>query len=85
MVIPMDKPFIFLRGAGRKRTFIVWGDHLSISQSPTFSMMADNFVARGISFMVIISKLLEFMIHSLSIYSVTCTAVDVYIKLITGH
>ncbi|WJZ87631.1 hypothetical protein VitviT2T_006999 [Vitis vinifera] len=51
VVIPMDKPFIFLRGAGRKRTFIVWGDHLSISQSPTFSMMADNFVARGISFM----------------------------------
>ena len=35
--------------------------------------------------MVIISKLLEFMIHSLSLYSVTCTAVDVYIKLITGH
>ncbi|KAJ9701030.1 hypothetical protein PVL29_006399 [Vitis rotundifolia] len=51
VVVPMDKPFIFLRGDGRQTTFVVWGDYLSISQSATFSVMADNFVARGISFM----------------------------------
>ena len=53
MVVPKDKPFLFLKGDGAKRTFIAWGDHLSITQSPTFSMMADNFVAKRISFMVI--------------------------------
>lgn len=61
MVIPADRPFIYLKGDGIKRTFIVNDDHSSIAQSPTFSMMADNFVAKGISFMVISKSTIIFV------------------------
>ena len=33
MIVPKDKPFLFLKGDGGKRTFIVWDDHLSITRS----------------------------------------------------
>ncbi|KAF8401306.1 hypothetical protein HHK36_012239 [Tetracentron sinense] len=50
VTITRDKPFIVLEGEGQRRTIIVWDDHDTPAQSPTFSSFADNFVARGISF-----------------------------------
>ncbi|KAL1536189.1 pectinesterase [Salvia divinorum] len=50
VVIPYDKPFIFLKGAGRKKTFIVWNGHGPINQTATFTSLADNILARGITF-----------------------------------
>ncbi|KAF5752481.1 hypothetical protein HS088_TW01G00392 [Tripterygium wilfordii] len=48
--IPRDKPYIVLKGEGRQSTMIVWNDHESLEQSPTFSSRADNIVVRRISF-----------------------------------
>ncbi|KAK1317574.1 putative pectinesterase 67 [Acorus calamus] len=49
--IPESKPYIFLRGNGKGRTAIVWGDtSADNTESATFRVDADNFLAFGISF-----------------------------------
>ncbi|KAG5079491.1 hypothetical protein JHK86_003556 [Glycine max] len=48
--IPYDKPFIILKGEGKRRTLVEWDDHNDISQSPTFAAMADNLVVKCMSF-----------------------------------
>ncbi|KAJ4823334.1 hypothetical protein Tsubulata_001506 [Turnera subulata] len=48
--IPAEKPYIILRGEGRKKTKIAWGDHSTTSQSPTFESSANNTIAKGITF-----------------------------------
>ncbi|MED6120907.1 putative pectinesterase 29 [Stylosanthes scabra] len=48
--IPDDKPFIILKGEGKRNTVVDWDDHAATSQSPTFSTMADNIVVKSISF-----------------------------------
>ncbi|KAL6976355.1 pectinesterase, partial [Sarracenia purpurea var. burkii] len=48
--IPQDKPFIFLKGEGKRKTIVVWGAHDSIVTSPTFISRADNIVAKSITF-----------------------------------
>nr|CAD1833160.1 unnamed protein product [Ananas comosus var. bracteatus] len=51
VVIPENKPFIYLRGNGKGRTAIVWDDSsTNNTESATFTVRADNFVAFGISF-----------------------------------
>jgi hypothetical protein len=50
--IPYNKPYIILRGEGKRRTKIVWDDHFSTAQSPTFVSLADNIVVRSITFVV---------------------------------
>jgi len=50
--IPHDKPYIILKGAGKRRTIVEWDDRGPISQSATFSSMADNVVVKSISFKV---------------------------------
>ncbi|KAF6143373.1 hypothetical protein GIB67_001317 [Kingdonia uniflora] len=50
VTIPPDKPYVALQGEGMKITTIVWEDHDDPEQSATFSSLADNFVARHISF-----------------------------------
>lgn len=52
MKIPYDKPFIILKGEGKRRTLVEWDDHNDISQSPTFAAMADNLVVKCMSFRV---------------------------------
>ncbi|KAI3956887.1 hypothetical protein MKX01_000921 [Papaver californicum] len=47
--IPIEKPFIVLEGESMKSTIIAWGDY-SLHKNATFSVFADNFVARRISF-----------------------------------
>ncbi|XVF65145.1 hypothetical protein PTKIN_Ptkin09bG0223100 [Pterospermum kingtungense] len=48
--IPYEKPFIILRGAGKRRTVVVWDDHQTLLQSPTFSSLADNLVVKSMGF-----------------------------------
>jgi len=50
--IPYDKPYIILKGEGKRRTFVEWDDHDNTSQSPTFVAMADNIVVKSMSFRV---------------------------------
>ncbi|XP_022138633.1 probable pectinesterase 29 [Momordica charantia] len=50
VTIPYDKPYIILKGQGKRRTRVVWDDHLNIAQSPTFTSSADNIVVKCISF-----------------------------------
>ncbi|RDX70399.1 hypothetical protein CR513_50362, partial [Mucuna pruriens] len=47
--IPMNKPCIYLEGAGSNSTSIEWGDHLN----STFYSEANYTVAVGITFMVL--------------------------------
>ncbi|KAM7465866.1 hypothetical protein LguiB_013428 [Lonicera macranthoides] len=48
--IPMDKPFIYLKGEGRRKTSVVWSGHDSIATSATFISQADNIVAKSLTF-----------------------------------
>ncbi|XP_015946636.1 probable pectinesterase 29 [Arachis duranensis] len=48
--IPYEKPYIILKGEGKRNTLVDWDDHATTSQSPTFSTMADNVVVKSISF-----------------------------------
>ncbi|XLS80890.1 hypothetical protein HN51_046721 [Arachis hypogaea] len=52
VTIPSDKPYIILKGTGKKKTWVEWGDHNTTAQSPTFQSMADNIVVKSISFRV---------------------------------
>ncbi|CAK7348454.1 unnamed protein product [Dovyalis caffra] len=49
VVIPLNKPCIFLEGAGSKLTSIVFGDDQDKDTSATFISLADNIVAKGIT------------------------------------
>ncbi|KAH6786779.1 hypothetical protein C2S52_006331 [Perilla frutescens var. hirtella] len=46
--IPQDKPFIYLKGAGKRNTFIVWDAH--INSTAAFTSEADNTLAKDITF-----------------------------------
>ncbi|KAK4799440.1 hypothetical protein SAY86_024805 [Trapa natans] len=50
VVIPREKPYIVLKGKGKKWTEIVWDDHHTVADSPTFTISADNIVVKGITF-----------------------------------
>lgn len=59
MKIPHDKPYIVLKGKGKKSTEVVWDDHETVAQSPTFTCLADNVVIKGISFRVSVHKFIR--------------------------
>ncbi|KAK6919349.1 Pectinesterase, catalytic [Dillenia turbinata] len=48
--IPREKPYILLEGESSKSTIIQYGDHGSSIESSTFTLEADNFAARHITF-----------------------------------
>ncbi|KAL1561614.1 pectinesterase [Salvia divinorum] len=50
VIIPRDKPYIILKGAGSKNTFILWNGHGAINETAAFTSKADNTLATGISF-----------------------------------
>ncbi|KAG8369673.1 hypothetical protein BUALT_Bualt14G0038200 [Buddleja alternifolia] len=50
VTIPFDKPFIYLKGAGRRNTIVDWDDHGSIATSATFTSQADNIIAKSLTF-----------------------------------
>ncbi|XLS76496.1 hypothetical protein HN51_033361, partial [Arachis hypogaea] len=50
VTIPIDKPYIILKGSEKMRTWVEWDDHNTTAQSPTFQSMADNIVVKSISF-----------------------------------
>ncbi|XVE79070.1 hypothetical protein DITRI_Ditri14bG0028300 [Diplodiscus trichospermus] len=46
IVVPADKPFITISGSKPHGTRITWNDSGNIFESPTFSVLASDFVAR---------------------------------------
>lgn len=52
MTIPVDKPFIYLKGADVKSTIVMWDAHDSLITSSTFSSFADNIVVENLNFTV---------------------------------
>ncbi|KAK4599795.1 hypothetical protein RGQ29_009724 [Quercus rubra] len=46
IVVPVDKPFITLSGTNTTGTIITWNDSGDIFQSPTFTVLASDFVGR---------------------------------------
>ncbi|XP_009596415.1 putative pectinesterase 29 [Nicotiana tabacum] len=50
VTIPVDKPFIYLKGADVKTTVVIWGAHDSLVTSPTFSSFADNIIVENLNF-----------------------------------
>ncbi|KAL9324874.1 hypothetical protein ACSQ67_005519 [Phaseolus vulgaris] len=50
VMIPEDKPYVVLKGVGKRCTIVEWDDHDSSAQSPTFLSMADNIVVKAITF-----------------------------------
>ncbi|XP_017221815.1 probable pectinesterase 29 [Daucus carota subsp. sativus] len=50
ITVPREKQFIYLAGKGKWKTSVVWGACQELDTSATFSVFADNFVARDISF-----------------------------------
>lgn len=52
-MIPREKPFIFLRGEGKRNTFLMWNGFDNIVTGATFASEADNTLAKGITFVVI--------------------------------
>lgn len=53
VVIPKDKPYIFLRGNGRGKTAIVYSDgSAENSESAIFTVSADNVIVFGLSIKV---------------------------------
>ncbi|KAF9609603.1 hypothetical protein IFM89_017698 [Coptis chinensis] len=62
IVVPADKPFITISGSKPGTTIITWSDGGEIYESPTFSVLADDFVGRlltvrgGITTATVISK-----------------------------
>lgn len=57
-----------LKGKSRKLTQIIWNDHVSIAQSPTFASFADNVVVKSLSIRVS----LLFFLFSPSFVFVVC-------------
>ncbi|GMP39949.1 hypothetical protein CsSME_00010594 [Camellia sinensis var. sinensis] len=51
VTIPKEKQCIFLEGSGYTQTTISGEDHSQTDSSATFTMLPDNFVAKGIAFM----------------------------------
>lgn len=51
-MIPRDKPFIYLKGEGKRTTLIVWNASDNIATGATFSSEADNTLAQDITFTV---------------------------------
>lgn len=50
--IPYNKPFIYLKGEGKRKTYVVWDAHDSTATSATFTSHADNTIAKCITFVV---------------------------------
>ncbi|KAJ4851543.1 hypothetical protein Tsubulata_019458 [Turnera subulata] len=50
VVIPGDKPHIILKGEAKRKTKIVWDDHSTTDQSPTFTVLAHYTIALCITF-----------------------------------
>ncbi|KAJ9561305.1 hypothetical protein OSB04_006465 [Centaurea solstitialis] len=48
--IPNNKPMIYLKGDGKRKTYVVWSSHRSIETDATFISEADDVVVKSITF-----------------------------------
>lgn len=62
--VPEDKQFIVVEGENRANTVIQWGDAGDVVKSTTFTILADNFVAKNITFKVRLSCSCSYIIYS---------------------
>lgn len=74
VVIPREKPFIYLKGEGKRNTFLMWNGFDNIV---TGASEADNTLAKGITFLVI--KFLT------SASSPACTPLILFLKSFTFY
>lgn len=51
--IGKEKPFIYLERSGMEKTVMVYNEAIQTRESATFTVMADDFVAKWITFKVI--------------------------------
>nr|GMD24779.1 probable pectinesterase 29 [Ipomoea batatas] len=49
VTIPPEKSYIYLKGDGKRRTYIIWDGHDNI-QTATFSTYADNIIVKSMTF-----------------------------------
>lgn len=54
IVVPGDKPFITLSGTEASNTIITWSEGGDITDSPTLTVLASDFVARYLTIQVTI-------------------------------
>ncbi|CAI9117764.1 OLC1v1019246C1 [Oldenlandia corymbosa var. corymbosa] len=50
IVIPADKPYIYIQGEGKWKTRVIWGDYGSIMNTATLTSLADNTVIKSMTF-----------------------------------
>lgn len=50
--IPVEKPYIYLKGEGRRKTNVTWDDYGSIDSDATFFSEADYTLVKSITFIV---------------------------------
>ena len=55
-VLP-DKKYIYLKGEGRSNTIVAWKSIGSSFQEAVLMVLADNFIAQGISFKVMFQEI----------------------------
>ncbi|KAM7260464.1 hypothetical protein ACFE04_016205 [Oxalis oulophora] len=48
--ITYDKPYIIMKGEGKRKTFVTYGAHQTLEDSPTFASLADNIVVKAMTF-----------------------------------
>lgn len=63
VTVPADKPFITISGTKAADTVITWNDSGEIFESPTFSVLASDFVGRYLTIQVQISFLFFTYVH----------------------
>lgn len=52
MKIPREKPYIYLKGEGKRKTNVTWDGHDSIATDATFISEADYTLVKSITFIV---------------------------------
>ena len=57
MTIPRNKPYVYLKGRSRSMTTVAWPTFSGSLLEATLMVLADNFIAQGITFMVIYNNL----------------------------
>lgn len=75
--VPADKPFITVSGTKANDTIITWNDGGDIFESPTFSVLASDFIGRYLTIQVYLKRMLmllyEIISDSLFFFLVTST------------
>lgn len=64
--VPADKPFITVSGTKANDTIITWNDGGEIFESPTFSVLASDFIGRYLTIQVYLKRMLMLLYEIIS-------------------